>query len=87
MSGLEYLLRPSGGEDVLDADIFTTYRAMGCQSFTRWEVGIHRVVQGVRAEVERMAEGLRLDDDNQAIIPKTSQTCMTTGGDDGGVEQ
>lgn len=62
-SGLEGVLRATGEEKVMDDEVFATYRAMGCQTFSMWEISIHRIVAGTCAEAEKLARDLGIDID------------------------
>ena len=42
-------------EEVREAEIFSTYRAIGCQSFTAFEIAVHRAVETVADRVWEMA--------------------------------
>lgn len=55
MSGLEGLLRETGQEGVEDEEVFATYRAIGCQTFSMWEVSVHRIVAGTCSEAKKLA--------------------------------
>lgn len=68
ISGLEGLLREAGGGAVSDEEVFATYRAIGCQSFSMWEVSVHRLVGGACAETAKLARDvLGVDEDSEVV--------------------
>jgi hypothetical protein len=56
-------VRYQGGLQVTDEQVWSTYRAIGCQTFTAWETSIHRNVDAVYAEVVVMAKQCNIDID------------------------
>lgn len=72
MAGLEGILRETGKEEVMDEEVFATYRAMGCQTFSMWEISIHRIVAGACGEAEKLARELGVQVD-QVLARKSTK--------------
>lgn len=72
MSGLEGLLRETGQEGVEDDEVFATYRAMGCQSFSMWEVSVHRIVTGTCSEAQKLAREMGVQV-GQVLVRETAE--------------
>lgn len=66
-TSIEALLRGEDDDDedsdITDQQVFDTYRAIGCQTFTEWEISVHREVNAVWLVVEQVATEKGLDVD------------------------
>ncbi|EXJ80854.1 hypothetical protein A1O3_07140 [Capronia epimyces CBS 606.96] len=81
-SGLRHHLRRAN-----DRELFDTYRAIGCTTFTDFEILVHRAVTGLEVEIKDLETMLATEIEGMAEQDWDSERRAVERGEDGGDDE